>query len=185
MKSCAGWLRARRGARGARRVRGPGAPAILREVRRHQADDAHGIVTLVDWRNPHVHVFMNVKDAQGDVLNWAIELESPIDLEHERLARETLRPATRSPSQGMRRATAAARRGAIGRRARPPAEQVLNVDADAAAAAAAAAADAALARRPAAPRRARGGVQGYWAYPSVDRARGERRERSRWTSRGC
>ena len=30
----------------------------------------NGIVTLVDWRNPHVHVFMNVKDAKG-VLNWA------------------------------------------------------------------------------------------------------------------
>ena len=24
-----------------------------------------GVVTLVDWRNPHVHVFMNVKERQG------------------------------------------------------------------------------------------------------------------------
>ena len=31
-----------------------------------------GVVTLVDWKNPHVHVFMNVKDAKG-VLNWAAE----------------------------------------------------------------------------------------------------------------
>ena len=39
----------------------------------------NGVVTLVDWRNPHVHVFMNVKDAKNEVLNWAVELESPID----------------------------------------------------------------------------------------------------------
>ena len=40
-----------------------------------------GIVTLVDWANPHVHVYVNVKDARGQVLNWAVELESPIDLQ--------------------------------------------------------------------------------------------------------
>ena len=39
-----------------------------------------GIVTLVDWRNPHVHVFMNVRD-NNDADNWAVELESPIDLQ--------------------------------------------------------------------------------------------------------
>src|SRR5688500_19202373 len=37
-----------------------------------------GIVTLVDWRNPHVHVFLNVRGAKGEWVNWAIELDSPI-----------------------------------------------------------------------------------------------------------
>jgi hypothetical protein len=41
-----------------------------------------GVVTLVDWRNPHVHVFLNVRDARNNDVNWAIELESPIDLQH-------------------------------------------------------------------------------------------------------
>ena len=45
----------------------------------------NGVVTLVDWRNPHVHVFMNVKDAKGAILNWAVEIESPIDLRIERV----------------------------------------------------------------------------------------------------
>src|SRR5207244_9551708 len=36
-----------------------------------------GSVTEVDWANPHVHVFMNVRDSSG-VMNWAVELESPI-----------------------------------------------------------------------------------------------------------
>ena len=40
-----------------------------------------GIVTLVDWRNPHVHVFLNVRGAKGEWVNWAIELDSLIDLQ--------------------------------------------------------------------------------------------------------
>jgi Family of unknown function (DUF6152) len=39
-----------------------------------------GVVTLVDWRNPHVHIYMNVR-TNNDADNWAIELESPIDLQ--------------------------------------------------------------------------------------------------------
>jgi len=50
-----------------------------------------GIVTLVDWKNPHVHVFMNVKTG-NDVANWAIETESPIDLRDNGWSKETLQP---------------------------------------------------------------------------------------------
>ena len=39
-----------------------------------------GIVTLVDWTNPHAHIYVNVRDAKGGVTNWAVELESPLDL---------------------------------------------------------------------------------------------------------
>ena len=48
-----------------------------------------GVVTLVDWRNPHVHVFLNVRD-KNQVANWAVELESPIDLQHSGWSRDTL-----------------------------------------------------------------------------------------------
>jgi len=41
----------------------------------------NGKVTSVDWTNPHVHVYVNVEDAQGMVTNWAIELDSRIALE--------------------------------------------------------------------------------------------------------
>jgi hypothetical protein len=50
-----------------------------------------GIVTGVDWANPHVHVFLNVKDATGTT-NWAVELESPIDLRNAGWRRETVKP---------------------------------------------------------------------------------------------
>jgi len=51
-----------------------------------------GVVTLVDWRNPHVHVFINVPRGAGQPANWAIELESPIDLQKSGWNRATLQP---------------------------------------------------------------------------------------------
>jgi len=32
-----------------------------------------GPVSRVDWRNPHVVIFMDVKDASGHVVTWAFE----------------------------------------------------------------------------------------------------------------
>ena len=60
-----------------------------------------GVVTLVDWRNPHVHVFMNVKDNRNQILNWAIELESPIDLQRAGWNRESLRPGDPIAIEGI------------------------------------------------------------------------------------
>jgi hypothetical protein len=50
-----------------------------------------GIVTLVDWRNPQAHVFINVGRGK-DQLNWAIELESPVLLEKSGWHHDTLKP---------------------------------------------------------------------------------------------
>src|SRR5262245_57631614 len=33
-----------------------------------------GSVTRFDWRNPHVFVYVDVKDADGKVANWRFEL---------------------------------------------------------------------------------------------------------------
>ena len=65
-----------------------------------QAVTLEGVVTLVDWRNPHAHVFVNVA-ASGETLNYAIELESPVQLEHSGWSRETLRPGDAVTVRGM------------------------------------------------------------------------------------
>jgi Family of unknown function (DUF6152) len=39
-----------------------------------------GIVTKLDWANPHVHILMDVSDGKT-VTSWAVELEDTIDLE--------------------------------------------------------------------------------------------------------
>jgi len=40
-----------------------------------------GRVTEVDWANPHVHIFIQVDEDAGPAGNWAVELESTIELE--------------------------------------------------------------------------------------------------------
>jgi len=41
-----------------------------------------GTVTKVEWTNPHVHFYVDVKNKQGEVVNWNIELEPPLILRH-------------------------------------------------------------------------------------------------------
>jgi hypothetical protein len=54
--------------------------------------ELRGIVTNVDWRNPHVHVFVNVTRDDGAVENWAVELESTVLLDRSGWAHDTLKP---------------------------------------------------------------------------------------------
>ena len=51
----------------------------------------NGVVTSVEWKNPHAHLMMNVRSATG-VVNWAIELESTNDLERSGWTRESAKP---------------------------------------------------------------------------------------------
>jgi hypothetical protein len=39
--------------------------------------DLQGIVTKVEWRNPHVWFYVDVDEGKGEVENWAFELGSP------------------------------------------------------------------------------------------------------------
>ncbi len=36
-----------------------------------------GVVTKVEWTNPHARFYMDVKDAGGKLVNWNLELASP------------------------------------------------------------------------------------------------------------
>jgi hypothetical protein len=42
-----------------------------------KAVDLTGIVTNVEWANPHTYFYIDVENDQGDIENWAIELGSP------------------------------------------------------------------------------------------------------------
>ena len=62
----------------------------------------NGVVTLVDWRNPHVHVFMNVADAAGtDQLGDRARRARSI-CEHSGWSRETLQPGRSDPRRRHR-----------------------------------------------------------------------------------
>ena len=39
-----------------------------------------GVITKVDWSNPHSYLFLDVKDAKGNVANWKFEGYPPVVL---------------------------------------------------------------------------------------------------------
>jgi hypothetical protein len=52
-----------------------------------------GTVTEFQWRNPHVYVMYDVKDAQGNVANWGAETHSPVVCENQDgWSKSTLKP---------------------------------------------------------------------------------------------
>jgi hypothetical protein len=41
-----------------------------------------GVVTKIDWGNPHVYFYIDVKDASGKTANWGVESSSVGELMH-------------------------------------------------------------------------------------------------------
>src|SRR5262245_14535833 len=60
----------------------------------------NGVVTSVDWTSPHVHVLVNVPEGSR-LINWAVELESPLDLERSGWNRNSLKPGDAVTVQGL------------------------------------------------------------------------------------
>ena len=50
-----------------------------------------GTVTKVEWTNPHVWFYINVKDEAGKVTNWGAEMGPPHGLQRRGWRRETLK----------------------------------------------------------------------------------------------
>src|SRR5688572_851885 len=65
----------------------------------NKATTLRGIVTKVDWANPHAHIFFNVQTGNR-LANWAAELESTVDLSRAGWTRETLKPGDTISVQG-------------------------------------------------------------------------------------
>jgi hypothetical protein len=49
-----------------------------------------GVVTSVEWMNPHAHFFLDVRNEQGAVENWDFELSSPNGLMRRGWTRKSL-----------------------------------------------------------------------------------------------
>jgi hypothetical protein len=49
-----------------------------------------GIVTKVEWTNPHVWIYLSVKDESGKVTNWGAEMGPPHGLQSRGWRRNTL-----------------------------------------------------------------------------------------------
>src|SRR5580704_15485498 len=50
-----------------------------------------GIVTKVDWMNPHVYFYLDVTDESGAITNWALEMGPPAGLQRSGWTRNTMK----------------------------------------------------------------------------------------------
>ena len=72
------------------------APAVVAhhsfaaEFDANKALTLKGIVTKIEWSNPHTYFYMDVTDANGKVVNWGMEMGSPNGLMRQGWTRNTL-----------------------------------------------------------------------------------------------
>ena len=50
-----------------------------------------GIVTKIDWANPHVWFYVNVKKTDGTIENWGFEMGGPNSLRNSGWTKETMK----------------------------------------------------------------------------------------------
>jgi len=50
-----------------------------------------GVVTKLEWENPHIYFYVDVKDDKGNVVNWGVESTSVVELVHRGWTRDSLK----------------------------------------------------------------------------------------------
>jgi hypothetical protein len=60
-----------------------------------------GIVTKVQWRNPHAWFYIDVEDDDGNVANWGLELGSPNLLMRQGWTRSSIKVGTAVTVEGF------------------------------------------------------------------------------------
>ena len=50
-----------------------------------------GVVTRIEWTNPHVYFYLDVKDEKGNTTNWGCEAASPGSLHRQGWNRDSLK----------------------------------------------------------------------------------------------
>jgi hypothetical protein len=61
-----------------------------------------GVVTKVEWMNPHARFYIDVKAEGGDVTNWNLELASPNVLTRNGWSRNSLKEGDQVTVEGSR-----------------------------------------------------------------------------------
>ena len=61
-----------------------------------------GTVTKVEWMNPHVYYYLDVKDDKGSVKNWAIEGGAPNGLYRQGWRKDSLKAGDQVTVDGSR-----------------------------------------------------------------------------------
>ena len=81
-------------------------PLLAHHSFKAEYDDDHpitlsGAITKVTWKNPHVLLYLDVKDAAGKVTNWELELNSPNVLMSQGWKLDSLKPGDQIKANGF------------------------------------------------------------------------------------
>jgi hypothetical protein len=77
-----------------------GLPVLAHHAFSNEFDESkpitlEGVVTRIDWENPHVHFYVDVAQSDGTVVNWACETGGPNRLAKRGWTRDSLKPGTK------------------------------------------------------------------------------------------
>ena len=61
-----------------------------------------GVVTKVEWQNPHIWFYVDSKDAEGNVTHWAFSGGAPGQLMRRGITKDVLQPGTTVNVEGFR-----------------------------------------------------------------------------------
>ncbi len=61
-----------------------------------------GVVSRVEWSNPHVYLYLNITNEKGGTEEWSIELSAPHSLQHDGWTSTTVKPGDRITCTGGR-----------------------------------------------------------------------------------
>jgi len=68
--------------------------AFSAEFDADQPLDLQGVVTKIRWVNPHSWLYLDVKDKDGNVINWGVEFGAPNQLANAGLTKADVAPGT-------------------------------------------------------------------------------------------
>lgn len=74
-----------------------GLPVLAHHAFSNEFDESkpitlEGVVTRIDWENPHVHYYVDVKQPDGTVVNWSCETGGPNRLARRGWTQNSLKP---------------------------------------------------------------------------------------------
>jgi hypothetical protein len=84
-----------------------GATAFAHHAFSNEFDDTkpvtlEGVVTQINWENPHVYFYVDVKESDGTVVNWACETRGPSGLARRGWKRDSLKIGDKVVVTGFR-----------------------------------------------------------------------------------
>jgi hypothetical protein len=87
-------------------ILGSGLPALAHHSFAEEFDTSkpitlEGVVTRIDWENPHVHYYVDVTGPDGTVVNWVCETGGPARLARRGWTHDSLKPGDQVVVRGF------------------------------------------------------------------------------------